>query len=102
MTEEQMKKYGIQYNLNDVPLNHTKSTKEHGVTIKVMTLEEQKKVEEEKERKKKEQKEKLEALEKANTVPCEDLSEMFNENTVLYASGNNVLFTLMFSMMVLY
>lgn len=91
MTEEQMKKYGVQGNAGEGLINHTRvNVKEHGVSIKVMTLEEQKKAEEEKERRRREREEKLLAKEEENTIPCENTDLMFEPDLVFYASGAKV------------
>eukprot|EP00826_Nyctotherus_ovalis_P033636 TRINITY_DN2736_c0_g2_i19.p1 TRINITY_DN2736_c0_g2~~TRINITY_DN2736_c0_g2_i19.p1 ORF type:complete len:104 (-),score=39.52 TRINITY_DN2736_c0_g2_i19:126-437(-) len=95
MTEEQMKKYGVQGNTSEGFINHTRANvKEHGVSIKVMTLEEQKKAEEEKERRKKEREERLLAKEEENTIPCENMDLMFEPDLVLYTHGEKVLLSL--------
>lgn len=88
MTEKQLNKYGIPSSQNGNYMKH--EVKEHGLTIKVMTLEEQKKAQEEKEKLLKEYEEKAKAKESEKTVPCESLDSMFDPDMAFYTSGNNV------------
>ena len=91
MTKEQYAKYGtIQYDRQFLEEHITEKyngagKKECGVTIKVKTLEEQKKEEGEKERKRKENEEKEKAKKEA-TKTAENLQDMFDPNNTFYTT----------------